>query len=401
MVLFSFISKYRAIQIPLLAGGLLRLIFAWLIGLRLVDIPGTVSDAVQFERLAIEWSELPWEELIRSFDPSRSFVISWLGAIIYKMTAPSPVLLNLINAVFSVWLIVLSYKLAKRLFGPDRARAAAWIVAFFPFGVLYGSVFRREVFGSVLFMLALFQSMDWARTHSPFRLFLALSCLGTAGTFHSGYAFGVIGLLAFASTTMILSFFRPGSERSANVLISGFLATFIAVSGLGVLVASGTNLNKIGELDSFSALESIEHRIAVRVSEGGSSYPDFLRGVDPFSNPLVIPGRVAYFLISPFPWDIGAPGHVLGLFATVYFFLILRSIIGARRLIISSREATIVLVITLSAVLVFAISIDNIGTSIRHRTKFVYPLAALCALPLFRRYRVSLKSTKARRLRGH
>lgn len=384
-------AKYNHIRSPLAIGGLLRLVLAWLLGLGAVEIPGTTTDAIAFESLAREWSMLPWGTFFTMFDPSRSYVISWWGALIYKLTGPSPVSLNVVNAAFSVWLIVLAYILAKRLFGTDRACAAAWIVALFPYAVLYGSVFRREVFGSVLFMLALFKSMDWARTNNPFYLIYSLLLFGAAGSFHSGYAFGVIGLLGFAFVTMFISFFNTKSSRSMNVMISGMLATMITVSALVALVSSGLNINKIGELDSFSIAESIEYRVADRVSEGGSGYPDLLRGVDPFSNPIVIPGRFVYFLLSPFPWDIRSIGHILGVFATVYFFLIIRSIYLSRNIIFSNREAFVVLLITFSAILVFAISIDNIGTSIRHRTKFIYPLAALCALPLFRRIRFKSK----------
>lgn len=380
-------ARYREIKLPLAVGGAMRLVMCWVIGLRLAEIPGTTADARTFERVAREWAEMPWLDLMASFDPSRSYVISWVGAVIYKVSGPSPTLLNVVNAAVSVWLIVLAYKLGTRLFGSDRGRAAAWIVALFPFAVIYGSVFRREVFGSLFFMLGLLRSMDWARIHSPVSLMIALVLFGVAGIFHSGYLFGLIGLLGFAVGSTAFAVLRRRSIRSWNQIISGAMAASILMVALVGVIASGTALNNIGEVGSLSAAEAIEYRVAGRVSEGGSSYPDILRGVDPFSNPWVIPGRSVYFVLSPFPWDIRAPGHVVGFAATIYFFLILRSIIASRQLIFSNREAAVVLVITVSAVLVFAISIDNIGTSIRHRTKFIYPLAALCALPLFRRYR--------------
>jgi len=385
IVLVLLSSRYREIRFPIVVGGVIRLVMSWVIGLRLAEIPGTTSDAREYEYFAREWAELSWSYLMEMFDPSGSYVISWVGAVIYKLTGPSPILLNIVNAAVSVWLIVLSYRLAKRLFGADRGRAAAWIVALFPYSVLYGSVFRREVFGSLFFMLGLLQSMAWVRTYSPVASFYALILFGVAGVFHVGYASGVLGLLFFAMGSMLVSFIKPPSVESSYRMLSGGIAIVILGVALVVLLGTGVTLNKIGVLGEVSAVEALEYRIAQRISDGESSYPDFLRGVDPFSSPLIIPGRIAYFLLSPFPWDIRAPSHILGFIATFYFFLILRSIIGSRNMIFSNREAAVVLIITLSAVFVFAVSIDNIGTSIRHRTKLIYPLVALCALPLFRR----------------
>lgn len=378
-------ARYPAIRLPLLLGGLLRLAFAFVIGLRLAEIPGTTADAVVFEARARLWSEMPWAALLASFDPAQSFVISWVGAIVYKLFLPSPVLLNLITAALSVGLIVLSYRLAATLWGRDRGRAAAWIVALFPFAVLYGSVFMREVFGSLFFMYALLHAVDWARRHSPVRLVSALVCFGVAGLFHAGYAVGALGLLLFAGVSTLGALARPPGPRMRNIALSGVVALLIGAVALTGLVASGVRLNKIGEVADLDVVAALEHRVAVRVSEGGSSYPGFLVGVDPFASPQVIPGRLVYFLVSPFPWDIRAASHLLGFVATVYFVLMLRSIFAARRIIVNDRAALVVVAAAFLAVLAFAVSVDNIGTSIRHRTKFLYPLAALCAVPLFGR----------------
>lgn len=386
VIVFSI--RYPSIRWAIWIGGGGRLALAWLIGYRALEIQGTTSDARGFERLAGERALLPWGELLATFDFSNSYVISSVGGVLYKLIYPSPVMLNIVNAGFSVWLIVLSYLLAKRLFGEKRGRAAAWVISVFPYAVLYGSVFRREVFGSVFLMLSLLAAIKWDARYNPVYFILAMFYIFLAASFHGGFIAAGIGLLSF-SVFRFLFFFRKLDARDRlNATLSSLAALLFAIVIITYVVISGIRLNNIGHLDDISVADSIEARVLHRVSDGGSSYPDFLRGVDPFSSPAVIPGRLIYFHFSPFPWDIRAPNHLLGFFATVLFLLIFRSIFRSRKQIMGTPKILMVAVMVFSCLFVFGVSIDNIGTSIRHRTKFVYALVALCGAPLLTRLRL-------------
>lgn len=382
----SLAAKYRAVSYPIILGGAARLAFAWVIGLRLAQIQGTTSDAVAFERVAREWSILPWSDLLSQFDPSHSYVISFLAAILYKVTAPSPIMLNVLNAAVSVYLIVLSFRLTFELFGLKRAKAVAWIVALFPFAILYGSIYRREVFGSLFFMLASLRTASWASSGRPLSLLAAFIFFICAGIFHGGFMAGVLGVALIALYDVAYSIIAPARRTNHNQLLSGVIGIALLAGATGYLFASGFTLNKIGELGEISVVEAVESRTIDRVSEGGSSYPSVLTGANPFGNPIVIPGRILYFLMSPFPWDIRAPNHLLGLSATAVYSYIVISIFRSRKRIFSCRKATAVFCVTAAALLVFAISVDNVGTSIRHRTKFLYALVALCAVPQFPKF---------------
>jgi hypothetical protein len=379
------ILRYPAIRFPIVIGGGIRLVLTWLIGLRMVNIQGTTNDARVFERVSREWSELPWPELLEKFDPSRSYIISFFGASLFKILSDSPVMLNIINAAVSVYLIVLAYRLANRLFGRQRAVIAAWIIALFPFAILYGSVYRREVFGSLLFMLGLLRMTDWLTTKRLRSLMVSLVYFVCAGTFHGGFIAGIIGVAIVAARNAVKR--HPGETRRSglNRVISSVIGILLLVGSVGALVASGFSVNKLGELGEINVAEAVETRVAERVSDGGSSYPNFLRGEDPFAKPYVIPGRIAYFLLSPFPWDISQPNHLLGIFAAFLFSYMVISIWKSRKRIRANPQAAAVFIVVFLTIIVFGISVDNIGTSIRHRTKFVYMLVALCAVPVFPR----------------
>ena len=388
--LFLLCHYYSSILWPLLAGGVLRLVLAVALALGWVSFPGTRADAVTFERRAREWSDLPWREFLDMFNPGASYVISWVGALLYKLLAHSPVILNLFNALISLLLIVVTYRLAVSLFGRSRGIAAAWVVALFPFAILYGSIFRREVFGSFLFMLGVLASVRWVRKKSGVYFALALLMFGAAGVFHGGYIFGAVGLVLFTALVPLMREFRRRAFSIKTLWATG-VALAVVLFALAVVAAQDARLNKLGNLNAFDPRQAITGRVERRMSTGDTSYPDLLRGRDPFRYPYVIPGRIAYFLISPFPWDIQRPEHAIGLVASIMYLLILVSIFRSRKLIFRSQAALLVAFIVAVPVIVFGISIDNVGTSIRHRTKFLYPLVALCAVPLLGRRRWRIK----------
>jgi hypothetical protein len=376
-------ARYRMIFYPIVLGGAIRLVLTWVIGLRLAEIQGTTSDAVAFERVAREWALLSWGELFAKFDPSNSYIISFLGALLYKLAAPSAIMLNIVNAAISVYLIVLCFRLTTALFGQKRAKAVAWIVALFPFAVLYGSVFRREVFGSLFFTLGLMRTAKWASTDRMLSLAGAFVCFVIAGMFHGGLVVGIVGLGLIVVGDVAHSIFSPARHITANRLLSAVVGAALICVMSAYLLVSGFSLNKLGELGEVSIVEAVEARTVDRTSDGGSSFPTFLTGANPFSNPIIIPGRFVYFLLSPFPWDIRSPNHLLGFAATAVYLYIVIGIIRSWRTIYASRKALAVFSVLAVTVAVFSISIDNVGTSIRHRTKFLFGLIALCAVPQF------------------
>lgn len=214
---------------------------------------------------------------------------------------------------------------------------------------------------------------------------------GGAGVFHGALALGVVGLIAFA----LFGFLR---RRRRSLYVSLSLLSRSAVLMLASIIfiigssALGVSLNKIGELQEMlsgdTVSEAVVYRIETRVSSGGSSYPDALRGLDPFSNPHVIPGRILYFLFSPFPWDIHSASHMLGFFATFMFLYMFFSIAKSTTRILADPRLLLIAIIMVIVIISFGISIDNIGTSIRHRTKFFYPLLVLCMARVLSRYRI-------------
>lgn len=377
----------KPIFLPLMLGAGTRLLSAWLIFLRIVTPPSTQADAITFEHMAREWSQKNWHDFFALFNPAQSFVVSWFGGFLYKLVGPSAIMLGVVVAIFGSALIILTYILARHLVSEQRARIAAWIAALTPFAIVYSAVFLREVFGIFGLMLGLIFVVKWLRTSKFSCLILATMSFSFSVLFHGAYLIALAFLILLTAGRVARFILRStvGVPTNVREVSTGAIGTTIFALLMSFAIASNLAISKIGTVDNALRLGSvlIHERVEARTAKGGSAYPSALIGVNPIEKPWVIPARVTYFLFSPFPWDIQQPEHALGFTATVTFLYLAISIWKSRRLIIENREMLVVFIIVMSLILVFGIAVDNIGTSIRHRTKFMFALSALCAYPVF------------------
>jgi hypothetical protein len=343
-------------------------------------------DAINYELLARKWASGSWQSLFSAFDPSKSYVISWVGGLLYKLAAPSPIMLNVVNAFVGTLLIILTYVLARGLIGIDRAKIVTWIAAVFPFAILYASAFRREVFSAVFFTLGLLFVVKWRREISIWPLLWSALAFAAAALFHGSYvvAIAALGMIAgWDLCNQLVRAFLVGTVSRRILLVSGLgVLAFLALFSYALI--SGVSLSEFGSLQTrlFLLGDTLSERIN-RGATGTSAYPDFLSSGNLLTEPWVIPGRIIYFLFSPFPWDIHEPSHILGLFASATFIYIAVSIWKGRKFIAARGEMVAILFIILIMIFVFGIAIDNIGAAIRHRTKFIFALLALCYHPVF------------------
>lgn len=355
-----------------------RLLLSLLIHFQLIKPP--VSDQIAMLRQASEWKSLGWLSLSEKLIPDHSYVHSAVGAFLYKIVGEVPLVLTLFNVFLGTLLVALTFELAKNLVGRRRANIVVWIAALFPPALIYSSVFIREVWGSVPFMLGLINVVHWQQKESKHALFNSIAFFSLASFFHGAYAISLAVLLALSGKDILIAIYAL-KPRISN---QKFITTIVAVVILGAMIigaiASNTTLGSIGDVskkieDPTSAIEEQSDR----ANKGGSAFPTII--TDQF---WLFPVRVIYFLFSPFPWDIRSISHIQGFIATAVYSYIAVSIYKSRRSFRGRKDIAIVFAITITMILVFTAGTGNIGTSIRHRTKFLYPLLALCASPVFK-----------------
>ena len=85
------------------------------------------------------------------------------------------------------------------------------------------------------------------------------------------------------------------------------------------------------------------------------------------------------FLYSPFPWDIKRYDHLMGLADSILMIYISICFWRNRKLIWKNPLTRFLFILLLTYFVLYGLGTSNFGTSIRHKTKFIFILVCLAA----------------------
>ena len=88
--------------------------------------------------------------------------------------------------------------------------------------------------------------------------------------------------------------------------------------------------------------------------------------------------RIIYFLYSPFPWDVKRTVHLIGLVDVILVIYLTFCIWEFRMQIWQRPETRFLLLILLTFIFIYGVGSSNFGTSIRHKSKFIF--IAICLI---------------------
>lgn len=363
--------RWPNVALPLAVAFIVRL-FAVLFHQYVSPLPGSDADAVTFERVAWEWSQQPFGF---QFVDDHSYLISWILAIFYRLVGRSPFFGQTLSLFLGTGAVFLGWYLTQMMWGRRAARRAVWIMALFPTLILYSAIIMREAFIWFFAAIALIGVVLWAKERRASGVLIAMLGFGVAGSFHGGMLLGAIAFLGL----ILLDELKRASyalQRGRVALLSGALLIGGSVVMMPVFLGM-VALPKIGDVTSINSELLISSSMSA--ARDGARYPDFVIGTTTTELVVKAPLRVAYFLFSPFPWDIRSPSHLIGLVdGLIYLFLAFMLFLN-RESISVNKAAGWVFLIVLSVVIVFAFGVGNFGTAIRHRGKILIALIALVA----------------------
>jgi 4-amino-4-deoxy-L-arabinose transferase-like glycosyltransferase len=388
--------KYRWLLLPIMLGFAFRCLLMILDYYGVFTPPGATGDAVVFTRRAYEWSLLDWDRLFSTFNYSASYVYSTIGAVFFKLLGYNNFVLPSLNFFAGMLGIFLTGIMAYRLWGRKPAVISAYIMALFPFAAFNSVIALREEFSIVVFLLGVYFFLNWVSGKGTIWIFAAFCMFSVAVMIHPGWLGGMVGIALylgyFAFRTLILSI--KGGATTIQVASKFFsavalfaVAMLIVVGSGGITLAKGITIG--GDNEEEGVEDLIESRFQ-REARGGSAYPGFIAQGNPYTQPWLIPMRIVYFTFSPFPWDLRSPRQIMGILASaMYMFLAWRLYKGWSR--VKRKEECIALMFMAGALIfVFAIGVTNIGTAIRHRTKFL-AICTLLAASSFDRFTIRLR----------
>lgn len=343
-------------------------------------LPYGTADARTFERIAWEWAQGGLFDAMAHFNSASSYMYSWAASLLYAVTDRSALMLQAFNVVGGTLIVVHAYLIARALWGRRRAYTLAWIVAVFPFLVQISAVTHREVVIVYFLTLGLYAGVRWLDTERMRYLLAALALLSIGALFHGGMLAAVAGAMASAvgiAFWVLLRRLAVGRVRSGAAV-----GVFGVACVIGVLAYTGPpELSRVGVVTEVDP-ELVGNLAEARAREEAA----YLEGMYPGSfRDLVVqtPVRVAYFLFTPFPWQVRGPSHAFALLDAMFYLFLFVGLWQSRARIAGDRRAVFLLAVTLVTLVAFALVTSNFGTALRHRAKFIPLLVALWATPVF------------------
>ncbi|MCC6644801.1 MAG: hypothetical protein IT374_04405 [Polyangiaceae bacterium] len=257
--------------------------------------------------------------------------------------------------------------------------------------IAFGAPPRRALLAVGLFYLSpglLFHTSDTYK--DGFVLFFTTNAL--LGVFRVSRRFSLAWLLAVAASltglwyTRFYFVYMTIAPLSVSLLGLRSKSMLRILSGVVVLsVAAILGLAYLGKnLASFQerAAQTYESATSVEVrdwNEKGGSGVDFDDGGDPFAK---LPQKIAYTLLSPFPWTGGSFGLQVGKFdALLIYYLLYRSFFSAKRLLRDDPPLLFMfLVFIVPSVVAYAMTMANIGLILRQRLPIIAILTVLACV---------------------
>ena len=372
--------KFQVLKKVLWIGLYLRL-FAAFVNEFIFKLPDSNADAIRFEYKTRFFSQLPFLEFLGSFNSySTAYTFTWFLSIFYRVLGRSPLLLESINIITSLFCIILVYKISILISNNKyKSIQSALLFAVFPSIVLYNVIILREIY--IVFFLLNGSYFIIKCINSKHLIFAIYALLNFVPLYflHGGL---MVGALAFVAVILlrsikdIINYFMNNRLLIHQViLISSFFFGFFFYFG---------NLSKLylpylGNISKILNLSSIFFQVEA-TNSGGSIYPVWLIPDSLSSFFLLIFPRLIYFLFSPFIWDIRAINHLLGLVDGIMiaflFYWIIKGMVFKKQ----NKTVTILCIILLPLLITYSWGVGNFGTALRHRSKFIPVFIAISTI---------------------
>ncbi len=354
--------RWKNISLILFIAFIIRSLAA-LIHFYIVPLPDSQADAIGFERVAWEWAQEP---ISFNFVSDYSYFISWMLSLLYRLTDRSPLMGQSLSVLFGTLTVLVGWLLAREVWGERSALKAAWLITFFPTLILYSALIMREAYIWFFILLGLLGVVRWLKIPSiKNKVLIIIGFLGGA-LFHGGIiaGFGVFLLLFFIKNLFhVIKGLMHGRLFYVSIIILSCITIVIFFYLMGAF--SLPKLGSINEIIDITAT-SVRLQYAVR---GDAAYPEWTRPTNLFEMFWKLPINIAYFLFSPFFWDIREPQHIIGFFDSIFYILLTVLIWFGRYNIWKDIRTRWLFFILLGIIAVFSLGVGNFGTAVRHRAK--------------------------------
>jgi len=382
--------RWPEIQKALALAFALRLVLV-LFHYYLAPLPDSTRDSVTFDRLAWSWAQQPVV-----MEDKGDYLISWVLSFLYRMFGHHQLMAQSVSLLLGMGTVVAGWYLARDLWGRIAAIDSAWVLALFPILLLYSALILRESYVWFFFLLGVIGMVRWLQRKHVMFLLLAIVGFTLSTLFHGGTGIGAMVFLGLLAWNLMRSQVIAGGAMYMRLIALGLMV--LALMPIAAFIGGYLSLPKIGSISNVVNVQYILDRMAW-FTQCGSGYPAWVVPAGPFELIWKAPIIIAYFLFSPFPWDVDAVPHIVGLVDGVLYMGLIALLWYNRQAVMANRAAIWSLLVISGVVVTYSVGVGNFGTAIRHRSMIVPVLIALAA-PGFSSVRMFFQNIIGKRRAG-
>jgi hypothetical protein len=197
-----------------------------------------MADAYERDQTAWELSQSE-KPLIRAFQGYRKADqyggLLYLSALIYRNLGGDvhqPLLIVILTAAFSALAVLFTWAFARRAWGDQTAKIAAWLLALYPEAILLGSSQMREAFTISLTMAAFYGLIRYSQDHHWTSLVWILGALLLYLPFSPPFAALLLAALLLTAWSMRRKFIRSQVLNQRQVWLLLIIIVVLTTAGL-------------------------------------------------------------------------------------------------------------------------------------------------------------------------
>ena len=319
--------------------------------------PDEATYASTGRQMALYWTGdlllKPWR-----FSTNQPLGYFYVNAALFYLFGDSQMPVKVLNAFIGAFSARYIFLIGFDLFGRAVAHRSALLCEFFPSLVLWSVLNIRDVWVVFLILFISWKSIEVVRGYSPGAL-VSVVLAALVLTWFRDYLFYVVAI-----PPVVAFLIGRRSHLGRN-----FVLAFAAGLGLLLLVqhakAGATAVDRM----SLEALSRVRQDLAT----GGSTLGENVDISTPGRALAYLPTGLAYFLFSPFPWQITSTLKLFALPEMLLIYGLTPAMIRGIRYTIRTRfrEALQILLVTSLLTVSYALGEGNVGTLYRHRAQAI------------------------------
>jgi hypothetical protein len=285
----------------------------------------------------------------------------------YYLFGYAPLLPKFVNAVLGGALVLYAYRIGRVLGGDETGWRAGTLVMLFPSLILWSVLNIRDALAVLLVAMAIWHTLCLKqRFHvaSAVHLAIALLMVGLVRDY----------MLPMLGAGVLFGFLV--SERRAWP--SSIAAVVVVGAAVFYMYTQAVQETRFVEDASLEGIDRLRRGGAMGAKSG---YLQEYRIDSPLAALMFLPLGLGYFLLSPFPWQIGGIRHLLPLPEMLYWYSLLPMVWLGIRHLLRTRFSLAMAVLLGAAIptIGYAYGSSNVGTAYRHRAQIMPYLLCFAA----------------------